>query len=159
MASSNSVATFEHGDGGDSFEVGYDMLLAADGAKSRVRSILEREVPDFTVRQREVSVKFLIVCMALERLIYFIKRLVMFVKASLVKASLNGGCLAFIGCGACYHAITISIRQDHMAFKTIPIPIMNIAGAEEGWRTKFHTFNSKIGCLLAPARWGTWETP
>ena len=49
------MATFDHG-GGDSFEVGYDMLLGADGANSRVRSILEREVPDFTVKQREVSV-------------------------------------------------------------------------------------------------------
>lgn len=35
-------------------EVGYDMLVGADGVNSRVRKSLEENVPDFTVRQREV---------------------------------------------------------------------------------------------------------
>ena len=36
-------------------ELEYDMLVGADGVNSRVRKSLEENVPDFTVRQREVT--------------------------------------------------------------------------------------------------------
>ncbi|CAN0516457.1 unnamed protein product, partial [Scytosiphon promiscuus] len=47
------VAAFERHNG-QVVERAYDMLVGADGVNSRVRGALEKEVPDFTVRQREV---------------------------------------------------------------------------------------------------------
>ncbi|CAM9316308.1 unnamed protein product [Hapterophycus canaliculatus] len=70
------------------------MLVGADGVNSRVRSALEKQVPEFTVRQRE----------------------------------------------------------DFVAFKTVSIPVMEMEGAEEDWKQRFHVANSDIGCLMAPAR-------
>lgn len=48
-----SIAKFENKDG-EGTERAYDMLVGADGVNSRVRSELEAQVPEFTVRQREV---------------------------------------------------------------------------------------------------------
>lgn len=48
------VATFARASGG-SFDCDYDMLVGADGVNSRVRGALEESVPDFTVRQTQVS--------------------------------------------------------------------------------------------------------
>ena len=52
-----------------------------------------------------------------------------------------------------YHRffIRFDCPQDHMQFKTISIPIMGMEGAEESWKTKFHTYNSKTGCLIGAA--------
>ncbi|CAN0536033.1 unnamed protein product, partial [Ectocarpus sp. 8 AP-2014] len=59
----NRVATFERGNG-DVVESEYDMLIGADGVNSRVRKELEENVPDFTVRQREVmSLSFPSTCL------------------------------------------------------------------------------------------------
>lgn len=41
-----------------------------------------------------------------------------------------------------------------MAFKTILIPIMDMAEAEESWKSRFHVINSEIGCIIAPPRSG-----
>ena len=49
----NRAAIFERASG-DTVELEYDMLVGADGVNSRVRKSLEENVPDFTVRQREV---------------------------------------------------------------------------------------------------------
>lgn len=38
-----------------------------------------------------------------------------------------------------------------MEFKTIPIPIMGMEGADESWKTRFHVSNSKIGCIIGPS--------
>ncbi|CAN0208273.1 unnamed protein product [Ectocarpus sp. 6 AP-2014] len=47
---------------------------------------------------------------------------------------------------------TVRHREDPMAFKTILIPIMNMEGADEGWKKRFHVTNSDIGCIIAPPR-------
>ncbi|CAM9228175.1 unnamed protein product [Ectocarpus sp. 13 AM-2016] len=94
-SSPSRVAIFERGSG-DVIEVGYDMLVGADGVNSRVRKSLEENVPDFTVRQRE----------------------------------------------------------DHMAFKTIEIPIMAMEEADEDWKERFHVINSEVGCIGAAPRSG-----
>ncbi|CAM9788399.1 unnamed protein product [Scytosiphon promiscuus] len=80
------VAAFER-QNGQVVERAYDMLVGADGVNSRVRGALEKQVPDFTVRQRE----------------------------------------------------------DFMAFKTITIPIMEMEGAKEDWKERFHVANSDVG--------------
>lgn len=54
-SSCNRVATFERGDG-EIVEIEYDMLVGADGVKSRVRNALKENVPDFTVEQRQVII-------------------------------------------------------------------------------------------------------
>eukprot|EP00752_Nemacystus_decipiens_P010969 g9749.t1 len=46
---------------------------------------------------------------------------------------------------------TVRQQEDHMEFKTITIPIMDMEGAEESWKTFFHTSNSKTGCLIGAA--------
>lgn len=45
-------------------------------------------------------------------------------------------------------------EQDFMAYKTIVVPILGMEGATDSWKTKFHVYNSKIGCLLSPPRSG-----
>lgn len=46
--------------------------------------------------------------------------------------------------------------QDHMTFKTISIPIMGMEGADESWKTYFHTSNAKTGCLIGPPTKGVF---
>lgn len=50
-------------------------------------------------------------------------------------------------------------EQDFMAYKAIDVPIMSMQGATEIWKTKFCTYSSKIGCVLAPPRSGTRYAP
>lgn len=45
-------------------------------------------------------------------------------------------------------------EQDHIAFKTIEVPILGMDGAMDSWKTKLHVYDSKIGALLSPPKPG-----
>lgn len=40
--------------------------------------------------------------------------------------------------------------QDHIAFKTIEVPILGMDGAMDSWKTRMNVYNSKIGVLASP---------